>query len=166
MSLFYYIRYIHSLLLFYFRATTRRTTTTTLPPFTGKSIVEKEGYDYPTPKLAFTLPPKEKTLITQDVTYLPPIVETTRQTTRKPTTRFTRQTTTKPQFKIVVTEEGEGYSYTNARKSFPPATEKTFIREDAIASTYLPPVAETYLPPVTQRVTSTTRRPTPSTTRR
>jgi hypothetical protein len=170
------------------RPTTRKITTTSVPPFTGKTI-EKEGYDYPTPKLTFTLPPKEKISIKQD-------------TTRRPITRATRQTTTKPQFKIIVSEEKEGYDYptptylppqtttrilttrrsttskpvtvrtstkpSRGSKTFEgydyskPATTKTLVNEDIVPVTYLPPVAETYLPPVSQRTTTTrtTRRST------
>lgn len=201
-------------------STTRRTTrltTTTLKP-SRKTFTEKEGYDYPAPNIPFTLPPKEKILIKQEVpvTYLPP-VETTRRTTRRTTTTTPR--TTVPQFKIVVPEQGydypklrsplekisikadpaptipstylppetttrvittprttttrkttpipprerkievkEGYDYPKPRIAFPPPSEKTFVKEDSVPVTYLPPVAD---PPVTQRViTTTTRRPT------
>lgn len=128
--------------------TTRRPTTTTrkttLKPVTERNLFVEEGYDYKKPSV--------RTQIKEDiipVTYLPPVVETTKRitTTRRPTTT-TRKTTVTPVTKRNLIVD-QGYDYIKP-------SVKTIVDDEFLPVTYLPPVVLS---------TTTTRRPTPSTTR-
>lgn len=74
--------------------TTRRIVTTAPTPKIKlfDEVEVKEGYNYPTPKIAFPLPPRptEKIILkvetprpTVPVTYLPPVISTTPRTTTR-----------------------------------------------------------------------------------
>lgn len=101
--------------------------------------------------------------LTVPSTYLPPVVETTRKrvtTTRRPITTTTTQKTTPVPF-ISRNLVEPGYDYQKP---------KTFVKDDLISVTYLPPVPSTYLPPVvaettTRKIITTTRRPITTTQR-
>jgi hypothetical protein len=124
--------------------TTRRPTTTTTRRTTtvSPSTRTNQGYDYNKPS--------ERNFLKDEVvpiTYLPPVVETTRRiittTTRRPTTTTTRRTTTVSPS----TRTNQGYDYNKP-------SERNFFKDEVVPVTYLPPFADT------TRRTTTTKRPT------
>jgi hypothetical protein len=57
---------------------------------------------------------------------------------------FCRAPTTTPLTKVKVKDflkEKEGYDYPKPRIPFPPATERTIVKQDPVPDTYLPPAA-------------------------